>query len=47
VQPWESIHAKAALLFAFAVALYFFPRSPALDEWNFVQFALGIRGFNL
>ncbi len=38
---------KAALIFAFAFLLYFCTRSPVLDEWDSVQFALGVREFNL
>ena len=38
---------KAALIFAAAFATYFLSRSPGLDEWDSVQFAMGIREFNL
>lgn len=38
---------KAALLFVAAFLLYFLTRSPYLDEWDSVQFAMGIREFNL
>ncbi len=38
---------KAALLgFCFAL-LYFLTRSPGLDEWDSVQFALGVRHFDI
>jgi hypothetical protein len=38
---------KAVLIFAAAFAIYFATRSPGLDEWDSVQFAMGIREFNL
>jgi hypothetical protein len=38
---------KAVLIFAAAFAIYFVTRSPGLDEWDSVQFAMGIREFNL
>lgn len=39
--------AKATALFVFFALLYFFTRSPGLDEWDSVQFALGVRQFNI
>src|SRR5258707_7310417 len=38
---------KIALIFFAAFALYLISRSPGLDEWDSVQFAMGIREFNL
>jgi hypothetical protein len=38
---------KSALVFLAAFAIYFLSRSPGLDEWDSVQFAMGIREFNL
>ncbi len=38
---------KAALLSAFFALLYFCTRSPGLDEWDSVQFALGVRHFDI
>jgi len=38
---------KATLIFLAAFVLYLISRSPGLDEWDSVQFALGIREFNL
>jgi hypothetical protein len=38
---------KAVLIFTAAFAIYFLTRSPGLDEWDSVQFAMGIREFNL
>jgi hypothetical protein len=38
---------KSALIFLVAFAIYLFSRSPGLDEWDSVQFAMGIREFNL
>lgn len=38
---------KAALIFVFVTLLYFFTRSPGLDEWDSVQFALGVQHFNI
>jgi hypothetical protein len=38
---------KAVLLFFAAFALYFFTHSPALDEIDAVQFAMGVRSFDL
>jgi len=38
---------KAVLIFTAAFAIYFVTRSPGLDEWDSVQFAMGIREFNL
>ena len=37
----------SALLFAASFCLYFFTRSISLDEWDSVQFALGVEEFNL
>jgi len=39
--------AKAALIFVAAFLIYFLTRSPGLDEYDSVQFALGIGEFNL
>jgi hypothetical protein len=39
--------AKAVLLFSAAFVLYFFTHSPALDEIDSVQFAMGVRSFDL
>ncbi len=50
IEPGDSSqHAfvKAALLFVVAFALYFFTHSPALDEIDAVQFAMGVRSFDL
>ncbi len=38
---------KAVLVFLAAFALYFFTHSPALDEIDAVQFAMGVRSFDL
>lgn len=38
---------NAALIFLGAFTLYLISRSPGLDEWDSVQFAMGIREFNL
>jgi hypothetical protein len=38
---------KAALIFLGAAALYFFTRSPALDEHDSIQLALGVLDFNM
>lgn len=38
---------KAVLLFLVAFALYFFTHSPALDEIDSIQFAMGVRSFDL
>jgi hypothetical protein len=38
---------KAALLFSVAFVLYFLTHSPALDEIDAVQFAMGVRSFDL
>ena len=39
---------RSALLLGFVfAALYFLTRSPSLDEWDSVQFALGVGDFNL
>jgi hypothetical protein len=38
---------KAVFLFAAAFALYFFTHSPALDDIDAVQFAMGVRWFDL
>jgi hypothetical protein len=37
----------AGALFALCSILYFVTRSPALDEWDSVQFALGVGAFNI
>src|SRR5438309_7794160 len=38
---------KAALIFLAAFATYFITRSPGLDEFDSVQFAMGVREFNI
>jgi Dolichyl-phosphate-mannose-protein mannosyltransferase len=38
---------KAILIFLAAFTTYFVLRSPGLDEWDSVQFAMGVREFNL
>ena len=38
---------KATLIFVFVFALYFFTRSPGLDELDSVQFAMGVGQFDL
>ena len=38
---------KAALFFVAVFALYFVSRSPGLDEFDSVQFAMGVREFNV
>lgn len=38
---------KPALVFFVVLAIYLISRSPGLDEWDSVQFAMGIREFNL
>jgi len=38
---------KATLIFLAAFVLYLISRSPGLDEWDSVQFAMGIGEFNL
>jgi hypothetical protein len=41
------IRTKAVLLFAITFAVYFVSRSPALDEIDSVNFAMGLRHFDL
>jgi hypothetical protein len=41
------IWTKAALIFLATLLLYFISRSPGLDEFDSVNFALGVRAFNL
>ena len=42
------IRHSSFVIFLLVSALYFLTRSPALDEWDSVQFAMGAtRGFNL
>jgi hypothetical protein len=41
------IRTNAVLLFAITFAFYFVSRSPALDEIDSVNFAMGIRHFDL
>jgi hypothetical protein len=41
------VYLRGALLFLAATLLYYFTRSPALDEMDSVQFAMGVQGFNL
>lgn len=43
---WQTL-AKATVIFLTALALYLISRSPGLDEWDSVQFAMGIGEFNL
>ena len=43
--PW--LRAQAALIFLVCTAAYFLTRTPALDEWDSVQFAMGVGDFNL
>ena len=43
--PW--LFLQAALVFIGCAALYFLTRTPALDEWDSVQFALGVGDFDL
>jgi 4-amino-4-deoxy-L-arabinose transferase-like glycosyltransferase len=38
---------KATFVFLAVTAIYFLSRSPGLDEWDSVQFAMGVREFNL
>jgi hypothetical protein len=38
---------KAMLIFGVAFVAYFLSRSPGLDEYDSVQFAMGVRDFNL
>ncbi len=38
---------KTALIFVIAFSLYFISRSPGLDEYDSVQFAMGVRNFNI
>ena len=38
---------KAGFLFVAALVLYFVSRSPGLDEYDSVQFAMGVREFNI
>jgi hypothetical protein len=38
---------KATIVFIVTLALYFFTRSPGLDEWDSVQFAMGVRAFDM
>lgn len=38
---------KAAIIFVVTFALYFFTRTPGLDEWDSVQFAMGVNGFDM
>ena len=35
------------MIFVVCTAAYFLTRTPALDEWDSVQFALGVSNFNL
>jgi len=43
----KSCLVKASFLFVAAFALYFISRSPGLDEYDSVQFAMGVREFNI
>jgi len=43
----KQVVTKAVLLFLVAFALYFLTHSPALDEIDAVQFAMGVRSFDL
>ncbi len=43
---WPGL-SKAALIFIAAFVLYFLSRSPGLDEYDSVQFAMGVRDFNI
>ena len=43
----KQVLTKTILLFLAAFALYFFTHSPALDEIDAVQFAMGVRSFDL
>ena len=43
----KQVVTKAVLLFLAAFALYFLTHSPALDEIDAVQFAMGVRSFDL
>ena len=45
--PGQRSVIKAVLLFLLAFALYFFTHTPALDEIDAVQFAMGVRSFDL
>jgi Dolichyl-phosphate-mannose-protein mannosyltransferase len=47
--PAQQLRTFSSVIFIFAAtfALYFLSRSPGLDEWDSVQFAMGIREFNL
>jgi dolichyl-phosphate-mannose-protein mannosyltransferase len=45
--PGQHALTKAVLLFFAAFALYFFTHTPALDEIDAVQFAMGVRSFDL
>jgi len=45
--PDSGVLIKATLIFLAAFVLYLISRSPGLDEWDSVQFAMGIREFNL
>lgn len=38
---------QATFIFVSVFALYFFTRSPGLDEWDSVQFAMGVHDFDL
>lgn len=45
--PLARLRWQTALVFLVAAAAYFALRTPALDEWDSVQFALGVGDFNL
>jgi 4-amino-4-deoxy-L-arabinose transferase-like glycosyltransferase len=45
--PGQLSMAKAVVLFVVAFAVYFLTHSPALDEIDAVQFAMGVRSFDL
>jgi hypothetical protein len=45
--PRSPTFIKATLIFLTALALYIISRSPSLDEWDSVQFAMGIREYDL
>lgn len=43
---WNTL-TKAALIFIVLSATYFFARSPGLDDYDSVQFAMGVRSFDV
>lgn len=45
-RPFGSL-TKAAIIFLLLSGIYFFARSPGLDDYDSVQFAMGVRSFDV